>query len=152
MAGTYPPVVVLPGIMASTLSLDDNVIWPPDDWTDLRFLEVLDPAHPRSDDLVPTAVAEDVPIITSLIRMEGYGGLLKFLEKIGYQRGRTCSRSRTTGARTTASAPRRWPNASGSGGASWGRMPGSPSSATAWAAWWRATTSSVWTATPTWIT
>ena len=87
MAETIPPVVVLPGIMGSELSLEGNVVWP--DWRDLLTRpEVMHPNHPDGQRLVPTAVVEKVVIVPGIIEMAGYGGLLDFLERdLGYTRG-----------------------------------------------------------------
>ncbi|MBU1878518.1 MAG: hypothetical protein KJ734_06165, partial [Chloroflexi bacterium] len=87
MVEKAPPVVVLPGIMGSELSLDGNVVWP--DWRDLLTRpHILHPDDPDGRRLVPTAVVEKVVIVPGIIEMAGYGGLLDFLEKeLGYQRG-----------------------------------------------------------------
>ena len=86
MAGIAPPVVVLPGILGSELSLDGNAVWP--DWRDLVTRpHVMHPQDPDGQRLVPTAVVEKVVIVPGIIEMAGYGGLLTFLESLGYRRG-----------------------------------------------------------------
>ncbi len=57
------PLVFIPGIYCSTLAINDNIFWPPSEFSSSTVRDVLDKLGTN----IPTAVSEDVPVVAKAL-------------------------------------------------------------------------------------
>ena len=137
---TRRPVVIVPGLMGSELWRGSDRVWP----NVRRFLT--DPEVVQFGgryELEPRAILNDVVVVPGLIRLAQYGRLRQFLEEsLGYERPTDLLEFPYDFRQDIRISARQLAQRSATGR----RTALSPSSPTAWAAWFRGTTSSAWAA------